>query len=259
MNRLIVAICAIALACFAAPTSVRAGDVGVVLLHGKWGTAKVKSPIGKLRANLEDAGFDVIAPDMPWSRSRYLEKGYEESMAEIDEAVATLKRRGAGKVVVGGHSMGANAALGYGARRAGLAGILAMAPGHIPGDPGYASAFTEGVARAKAMVADGKGDDQASFGDVNQGRAKEIEATAAAYLSWFDPAGPAVMKGNAAKLTAPLFWIVGEEDRMAARGEAYAYAAAPAHPKNAYVVIAGGHKATPIKGAKKVIKWLKSL
>lgn len=233
-----------------------AGDVGVVLMHGKGGTAKKKSPVGKLKAKLEAAGFEVIAPDMPWHRNRHLAKGYEESMLEIDDAVATLKDRGATKIVVGGHSIGANAAMGYGARRDGLAGILAMAPGHIPGDPGYARNFSDDIAKAKGMVAAGQGGDKTSFGDKNQGRRSDIEASAEDYLSWFDPAGPAVMKQNAANLKASLYWIVGEQDGMADRGEAYAYASAPAHPRNAYVVIGGGHKATPTKGAKQIIEWL---
>ena len=110
-----------------------AGDkVGVVLMHGKNRTAKAKSPIGKLMYELEVADFIVIAPDMPWSRTRGFDKTYVESMAEIDKAVAKLRDKGATKIVVGGHSIGANAALGYGARREGLAGILACKDSVVP-------------------------------------------------------------------------------------------------------------------------------
>jgi len=111
--------------------------VGVLLMHGKWGTSLPRSPIGKLAEALESEGYLVAAPDMPWSRDRGYDKTYEESMSEIDEIVKELRNRGATKIVVGGHSIGANAALGYGARREGLAGILAIAPGHIPEVKGY--------------------------------------------------------------------------------------------------------------------------
>jgi hypothetical protein len=60
-----------------------AGKIGVVLMHGKTGTAKPKSFIGPLVAKLKEADILVEATDMPWSRSRYLAKDYEESMAEI--------------------------------------------------------------------------------------------------------------------------------------------------------------------------------
>ena len=43
------------------------------------------------------------------------------------------------------------------------------------------------------------------------------------------------------------------------RGKEYAFAKAPAHDKSAYDVIGGGHKATPTKGKKEIITWLKGL
>ena len=55
-------------------------------------------------------------------------------------------------------------------------------------------------------------------------------------------------------------WIIGERDRlMMKRGKEYAFAKAPAHDKSAYVVIGGSHKATPTKGKKEIIAWLKGL
>lgn len=243
------------------PKSVSAEEIGVVLMHGKGGTARPRSPVGILKSALEDAGILVTAPDMPWHRERIFDKSFEESMKEIDEAVAWLRDEGATKIVVGGHSIGANAALGYGARREGLAGILAIAPGHIPETDGWAKYFAEDVARAKKMVAEGNGDDDADFSDIDQGRKSTLNLKAAIYLSWFDPEGPAVMPKNAAALKpgTALYWIVGDRDIIAARGKDYVFAKAPAHPKSEYVVIGGGHKATPKKGKKEIIKWLKGL
>ena len=240
-----------------------AGDkVGVVLMHGKSGTAREKSPIGKLKYALEVAGFIVVAPDMPWSRSRGFDRTYRESMAEIDEAVATLKDKGATRIVVGGHSLGANAALGYGARRSGLAGVLAIAPGHTIDGDGFHRLVDYDYRRAKEMVAAGKGGEEADFKDINQGKRSTKTMTAKVYLSWFDPEGPAPMPRNAANLKpgTPLMWIIGEKDRLLMeRGKDYAFAEAPAHPKNAYVVVEGGHKWTPREGKGEIIAWLKGL
>jgi len=235
--------------------------IGIVLMHGKGGTARARSPVGPLKSALQDAGFAVIAPDMPWHRERIYEKSLDDSMTEIDEAVEWLKDGGATKIVVGGHSLGANAAIAYGARRQGLAGILAIAPGHIPEIGFWASSFAGDVARAKKMVAEGRGDEEADFADLNQGRNSSLPVKASVYLSWFDPNGPAVMPKNAANLKpgTALYWFVGEDDRMATRGRAYAFEKAPPNPKSSYVVVSGGHKTAIVNGIDKIVKWLKSL
>lgn len=234
---------------------------GVVLLHGKGGTARPRSPAGKLAASLRAAGFLVATPDMPWSRSRYLAKDYEESLKEIDAAVAGLKRKGAGTIVVGGHSMGGNAALGYGARRDGLAGIMVLAPGHIPDDLGYQTTLNNDYLRAREMVANGFGDTAGEFNDNNQGERRSILVKAGIYLSWFDPLGPATMPKNAENLIAgtALLWVVGGNDPMRLKGESYAFIRAPAHPENLYLEVRGGHKETPTVAAQQIIDWLKRL
>lgn len=247
----------------AAPAAHAADKVGVVLLHGKNTTSDRSSPISPLIASLKGSGFLVVAPDMPWSRYRGLDKDYEQAMAEIDAAVSGLKSEGATKIVVGGHSMGANAALGYGARRDGLAGIVAIAPGHVPDAPGFQQLIGEDYRQAREMVAAGKGDEVGRFRDVNQGRGFPIWVKAAVYLSWFDPEGPAAMPNNAAALKpgTALYWIIGENDPMLRRvdGQAYAFDKAPKHPKSAYVVIDSGHRDAPAIGAERIVAWLNTL
>ncbi len=234
-------------------------ETGIVIMHGKGGKNMKKAPTQILARFLRDKGFIVAAPDMPWQASRIFDKTLEGAMAEIDGIVAELKSDGADKIVIAGHSLGANAALAYGARRDGLAGIIAMAPGHVP--ELWASRFADDIAKARAMVDAGNGNDSADFSDINQGRTTTFSMAAKHYLSWYDPDGEAVMPKNAASLKpgTPLLWIVGEKDRMADRGEAYAFAKAPAHPKNRYEVIGGGHGATPKKGKGNILKWLKGL
>lgn len=238
----------------------RAADkIGVVLMHGKDGSAG--GPIGPLIRKLKAAGVVVVAPDMPWSRRRFLAKDYDGSMKEIDAAVARLKHSGATMIVVAGMSMGANAALGYGARRSGLAGIAAIAPGHVPELEGFQRRLHHDYRRAKAMVDAGKGDAFGSFLDVNQKKTLHVRVKARIYLSWFDPNGPAVMPKNAAHLKpgTPLLWVVGRKDRMYTRGKAYAFARAPANPKSAYIVVRGGHMKTPTFAADQIVHWIKRL
>jgi pimeloyl-ACP methyl ester carboxylesterase len=248
-------------AAFVSP-AVSADKLGVVLLHGK-GAPNPRGLLGPLIDSLEGAGFPVVAPEMPWSKSRMLAKGYEDSMAEIDAAVKALKAKGATRIVVGGHSMGANAAMGYGARRDGLAGILAMAPGHVPDASGFQRIIGHDYKRARELAAAGKGGETGEFNDVNQGRSFSIKVKVSDYLSWFDPDGPAVFPKNAAalKVGTPLFWIIADKDNMLKRGdgEDYAFAKAPKHPKSAYMAIDSNHRNTPKDGADKIVDWLKKL
>jgi len=259
MKRLLVSCFALILVSI---TSLSADEkMGVVLMHGKSGTSDSGTPVGVLAEHLEENGLLVIAPDMPWSESRVLDKSFEESMNEIDTHVQALRDRGATKIIVGGHSMGANAALGYGARREGLAGILAIAPGHVPELPGYQAKLDDDWQRAKDMVDTGQGDVVSAFKDKNQGQQTEKDVKAHIYLSWFDPTGPAVMPKNTSRLkpATPLLWIIGQRDRMYDRGEEYAFDSAPSHPANAYVVIKGGHRVTPKKGKDEILEWVKGL
>jgi dienelactone hydrolase len=239
-----------------------AEKIGVILMHGKWGTNKGKSPVVILGKALSSAGMIVLTPDMPWSKSKLYSKDYEETMNRIDGLVSSLKSKGATKIVVGGHSMGANAALGYGARRDGIAAILAIAPGHVPESASWAGKFAADVAKARKLVDAGKGDKKEKFSDINQGKKKTLNIPARVYLSWFAPDGPSPMPMNAANLKAgtALLWVTGNKDGLHQReGEAYAFAKAPPNPKSAYVVVSSGHGDAPKKSKKEIIQLLKSL
>lgn len=57
---------------------------------------------------------------MPWSGRREYDAGMDTAMAEVDAAARALRDAGAKKVVVAGHSMGANAALHYPQQKGGV-------------------------------------------------------------------------------------------------------------------------------------------
>ena len=87
-----------------------AEKIGVLLLHGK---AHGNKSISHLSGKLESAGFLVEMPSStPWSPNRIYDRTYLETLKELDAAVDKLKAAGATRVVVGGHSIGANVALG---------------------------------------------------------------------------------------------------------------------------------------------------
>ncbi len=127
-----------------------AADLGAIVLHGKWGTPE--GPVKPMADALAREGVLVASPEMPWSRRRLYDKSVEGADAEIDAQVAALKSRGAKRVLIVGHSLGAAYALHY-ASRGDIAGVVAIAPGHRTEAPRFAAHFRPAVIDARALVA----------------------------------------------------------------------------------------------------------
>ncbi|MDA7946760.1 MAG: alpha/beta hydrolase [Hyphomicrobiaceae bacterium] len=237
-----------------------ADKVGVVIMHGTKGHSGPKSYLAPLLRSFRKAGILYVAPDMPWSRRRHLSKTVEGSLIEIDKAVETLKARGATKIVVGGQSHGATAAMAYGGHRKGLAGILVIAPGHIPSKMGWQRRMDYDYVRAGTLIEKGKGKKKTSFKSAGK-RVFTFRTTPEIYFSWYEPDGPTNYQANAMKMEqgTALFWIQGKDDKINPHGEYLAFAHAPKNPKNKYVIVKGGHLATPRIGASQIVAWLKSL
>jgi pimeloyl-ACP methyl ester carboxylesterase len=232
--------------------------LGIVLIHGKGGTPTTM--IEGLHESLKRAGALVEAPEMPWSARRIYDATFDDAMKEIDAAADKLRKAGATKIAIIGHSLGANAAIGYGARRKNLHGVVALAPGHLPEAWALRARTSGAIAEAKKMIASGKGNVRMSFPDLAQGIPFSVRATPLVYLSMFDPDGPAVMPKNAAAMgDVPLLWIVGVADPMVLHGKNYVYGRGTRHPKSKYVVSASMHLSTPYQSRGEIIDWLKGL
>jgi pimeloyl-ACP methyl ester carboxylesterase len=236
--------------------------LGVVFLHGKGSWAGGFD--GGILSALEEEGAVVAKPEMPWSYNRRYAATFGDAMTEIDTAIAGLKAKGARRFVIIGHSLGANAAIGYAARHADLAGVAALAPGHLPEVDPLRDHVAEAVAEAKQLIAAGKGNVPRSFPDMAQSLPLTTTATPAVYLSYFDPDGPAIIPKNAAAIGAapmpvPFLWVAGKLDPIDRRGPEYAYDAAAKNPKSKYIEVFAGHLTTPLMAHKQVVEWINSL
>ena len=235
---------------------------GIVLLHGKGGAPG--GLIESLAAALRAEGAIVIMPRMPWSGSggapETYSVTYEQSLDEIGRAVAQLRGKGAKRIVVAGHSLGANGAIGYAARNGSdLAAVIALAAGHTP-ERMKRPELVAGLGTARQLAAAGKGDVPVMLPDLNLGKTFKVKATPKTYLSYFDPDGPAVIPRNAAAMPAiPFLWVIGRKDPLAAAGPGYAFNKAAKNPKSRYLEVNADHKDTPDVARAEVIAWLKSL
>ena len=213
---------------------------GIVVLHGKGGGP---GGVASVASALKAAGATVIAPRMSWSGT-YLT--YDQTLSEVARQIASVKGRGVQRIALVGHSLGANVALGYAAQRGGVNAVVAMAPGHQPDV--FATQTAEGVARAKAAVAAGRGNEVGEYVDINQGRVSKINVTAAAYASFFDPSGQAVISRNSGAGGAAVLWVVGNADPGARRVAS----------GGTVVNVQAGHMNTVSAGSNEVVTWLEA-
>jgi pimeloyl-ACP methyl ester carboxylesterase len=251
---LLVALFLVPIAAWAQPSA-----TGVILMHGKWGTPD--KGIQPVELELRGAGFVVVSREMPWSDRRAYDASFDEVMAQLEAEAAKLRAAGARKIVVGGHSFGANMALAYGARHPDVAGVLALGPGHTPERFARNPQVAESLAKARSLLASGKGGTFANFNDINQGRTREVSAKPAVYLSYFDPEGPAVMPRNAAMLSpnTALLVVVGTKDNMYSAGTGYIFDRAPKNPYSRYQTVDADHGGTPAAARRIVVDWVKGL
>ncbi len=244
--------CAVALA---APAPARSETIGVVMLHGKHGRPTQLQQLGDI---LTTAGFAVERPEMCWSAARIYDRSYLDCLADVDSAVAKVKANGATAIVVLGMSLGGNGALGFGARRPGLKGVIALAPASEPERLRRRPDVARSVAEAEALVAAGKGDERRTFTDLNNGDELPVTTTAAIFLSFLGKDSPASMPANAAGLTAPLLIVSGSKDPSQSDADRI-FASAPRNPGNKHVTVDSDHIGTPAAAADAVVAWLKAL
>ncbi|HUI17374.1 MAG TPA: alpha/beta hydrolase [Alphaproteobacteria bacterium] len=250
-----------ALAC--KPSGNAPSTTGVVLMHGALDGSG--NWIASLKKKLVAAGFRLATPEMAWSERREYDRSYQQSLDQIATEVKGLEQHGARRVVVAGHSFGANAALGYAAMRGGVAGVAVIAPGQMPDLPALQQIVGASVAKARQMVAAGAGGKKDFFKDFLQwhGKLDGAYTTAANYLSYFDPTGDAVYPKNAAKLSPqiPLLWVdpAKNDNDTIVVSKAYAFDKAPRNPLSRYILSPSGHLDTPAASADLVVAWLKCL
>jgi dienelactone hydrolase len=238
-------------------TAASALVIGVVLLHGKEAPGNAMAGVGRA---LAAAGHLVEVPEMCWSKRRIYDMPYLDCMRDVDAAVERLRKHGADKIVILGQSLGGNFAIGYGAQRKGLAGIVVTAAGHNPsGIIGRHPQIGKALDEARKLVADGKGDGpRRRYPDYNDTGPFFVSATPRTYVSWYDPTGPANMYLSVSKITAPILWVSASADPLTMHAVPVMLSA-PKHPLNRHVTIKTTHRGAPMASRREVLAWLKEL
>jgi pimeloyl-ACP methyl ester carboxylesterase len=244
----------------AAITRALAADerTAVVLLHGKQGRP---NDLYDIAGPLRSAGYAVAVPEMPWSQRREYDVPYPQALDEIAAAAQKLAQEGTTRLIVAGHSLGANGALAYAASGKPVAGVVALSPGHVPEVATFRGQVAPGVQKAREMIARGAGEEKATFPDNNQGRQRQVRTTAAAYLSYFDPEGMGSLARSTHSLPAgvPLFMSVGETERILAYARDTLFPSAPHNEKSVFLTVPGDHFGAPRAATPRLVEWVRSV
>jgi pimeloyl-ACP methyl ester carboxylesterase len=215
-------------------------EVGMVLLHGKWGI-----PPGPLADKFKDEGYQVISPSMPWSRTRNYDATYEQNIEDIHQIIQKLRNDGSKLVILGGLSFGANAVLAYLSKYQDVDGVMLFSPGHQP-ERFYARSLTStSVNNARSLLQSGQGNVSFIFTDFNQGRNREMSSTVSIYLSYFDPNGLANMPKSAGLVSKsiPAFCVMSSAEQSL--GKDYFFSKLPSNPLSKYIETPASHIQAP--------------
>lgn len=247
-----------------APPAAAQEKFGVILMHGKQSPPNDnRSGLPVIAATLQGQGHKVMLPSMPWGQGGWerINVTVEQVYDMIDGFAAQLRAQGVQRIVVGGHSLGANVALSYAANRGNVAGVVMAGPGHSPGYIYRSEAGRKSIDHAAELVHSGHGGDSYSGVDDNQGHSITMTTTAAVYLSWLSPRGLASMDAQAPKLSAaiPLFMAVAERDPAFGRAKAAYFDPAARNPYSRYLTVGGDHFTTPFAASKQIVDWIDGL
>ncbi len=230
--------------------------MGIVVMHGKGGSPA--KHVADLAGALEDKGYLVANIEMTWSGKRDYDADVAAAEAQVDAALKELRAKGAQKVFVAGHSQGGVFALHLAGKLA-LDGVICMAPGGDVGSRVFRENLAESVARAKQLVAEGKGGERVRLDDYEGKKGKyPIDAAPALYLQWFDPDG-AMSTRRAAKEAnpqVPILWIVPKRDYPGLKAtNVPLFAALPKNPATRLYEPDASHLEAPSAALEEILRW----
>ncbi|MGP1665660.1 MAG: alpha/beta fold hydrolase [Rhodanobacter sp.] len=173
-------------------------------------------------------------------------------------ALAELRSKGAKKVFVAGHSQGATFALHYATKNP-IDGLIIIAPGGNVATDFYQQQIGASVARARSLVASGKGDDRGEFDEYEGGKGKwAVNTTAAIYLAWFDPEGAMNQEKSSRALpeSLPVLHVAPSSDYPALlRAKQAMFAALPKHPLTRLYEPDTDHRGAPRASIDEIVRW----
>lgn len=230
--------------------------IGIVVMHGKGGSPA--KHVSELASALEAHGYLVANLEMPWSGKRNYDVDVQAADTEVEQAFSSLRKQGAQKLFIAGHSQGGLFALHYGDKHS-VDGIIAIAPGGNVGSAIAKDNLGEYVDLARQLIAQGKGAEKARFADFEGSKGTyPLITTAAIYLSWFDPQGAMnqITAEQNINPAIPVLFIAPASDYPGLRKvKQIMFDALPKNPRTKLYEPSSSHLDAPSASENKIIEW----
>jgi pimeloyl-ACP methyl ester carboxylesterase len=102
-----------------------------ILVHGKGsGPSATKCALNALHDRLKSESYIVDYVDYPWAKSREYDLKFEDSVIEVEQAINRVQAKGATRINLVGHSLGANLLLYYATLRNDFDNLILLCPAH---------------------------------------------------------------------------------------------------------------------------------
>jgi len=233
-------------------------ECAMVLLHGKWGSPDLISHFGRRMQGVCAAK----AIEMPWSQRRNYDQPYPIALEEIAKEVRSLRAQGYKRVVIAGHSFGANAVTAYMTVYDDADAVISLAPGHSPNHMFNTLKMNhKALEESRSLVTQNKGDQIVSIEDLNQKDRRLIRMKASSALTYFDPEGLGNQNKSSSlfKKSVPFLLVVGTGDPIFKFAESGIFKNTPLNSASKFLVVNADHTNTPDLAAEQVRSWLKAL
>lgn len=231
--------------------------IGIVIMHGKGGSPlKLVKPLAD---GLVAKGYRVANLEMPWSGRRQYDVGVAAAENEVRAALNDLRAQGAKWLFVAGHSQG-GAFTAYLAGQLDLDGAIAITPGGSSASTTARDKLGGYLQQARALIAAGRGNETALFGDYEGSRgAFAVTTTAANYAEWFDPDGAMDLDRSAVgiKPETPMLWIVAKADYPGLRANNLPlFRQLPRNPLTRLYEPTSDHTGAPAASLDAIVSWI---
>lgn len=235
--------------------------VTIVFLHGK-SAPRDASWLTSLYSTLNEAGYRVIAPQMPWGK---WDGTLQQGMEVIDAAIQTAAKDGH-KVVLAGHSAGGLGVIVYRPSNPSseLVGKATFDVGHLldTASPGFQAQFDEPVRLARQLKTEGKGKETGRFTAVNTKGTKRYEETLVTtpeiYLSYHDLETFPGTNAALGQTRIPVFWAIAKRSTIG-NNKRPTFDRIPERKENTFLEVDADHNTMTDRSAGEFIKWLDQL
>ena len=233
------------------------GEIGIAILHGK--ANGPDGSVASLAERLQKKGYLVAVPRMPWSGTREYDVPVAAAERELDAVLDGLRKLGASRVFVAGHSEGGVFALHFATSHA-IDGLILIAPGASVASAVFSEKVGPSLEKARSLIAEGKGGEKAELSDHEGKRGMFIVSSRpSAYVTWFDPEGGMNRNRSAKRIPPglPVLFIVPTRDYdHLLRQKQKTFELLPPNPLTRLYEPDSDHQGSSSASLEEIVRWI---